>query len=129
MQFNGKDLSSIFNPSYCVLRIYLENQGIPQSDSDPLNNLIIQHSKNHRKNHLLSLGKHLDLGEGSLELRAENTLLAIEDKEQIIYQPILSTKTLIDSTEVEIFAGADFLILEEDEYFIRDCKMVKTIKD
>ncbi len=129
MQFNGKDLSSIFNPSYCVLRIYLENQGIPQSDSDPLNNLIIQHSKNHRKNHLLSLGKHLDLGEGSLELRAENTLLAIEDKEQVIYQPILSTKTLIDSTEVEIFAGADFFILEEDEYFIRDCKMVKTIKD
>ncbi len=129
MHLTGRDISSLFKPSYCSLRIFLQTQGITKSVPDPLDNLIIQHGKNHRKNHLLSLGKYLDLSEGSLENRAENTIFAIEDREKIIYQPVLSTKTSIGTTEVEIFAAADFFILEGDEYIIRDCKMVKNMKN
>lgn len=128
MQLTVKDITSLHKPTYCNLRIYLDSKGTPKSEPNSLKKLINRFGKQHEQNHLLSLGDIMDLREGSLEQRFQETGYAIADKVKIIYQPILYSKTMINETVVEIYGGADFFILEEDKYIIRDCKIIKNLK-
>ncbi|MED5579249.1 MAG: TM0106 family RecB-like putative nuclease [Nitrospinota bacterium] len=129
MQITTRDISTLYKPEYCSLRIYLDSIGTPKSEPDSLEKLIAKYGKQHERNHLHSLGDVMDLREGSLEERYQETCFAVEDKEKIIYQPVLHFKTVLEETEIEIYGEADFFILEGNEYIIRDCKMIKNLKE
>ena len=129
MQLVAKDISSLYKPSYCNLRIHLGSKGTPKSEPASLEKLINKFAKQHEQKHLRSLGNFMDLREGSLDQRFQETGYAITDKEKVIYQPILYAKTIIENTEVEIYGGADFFILEKDQYIIRDCKMINNLSN
>ena len=129
MQLTSKDITSLHKPSECSLRIYLGSKGTPKSEPASLEKLINKFAKQHEQNHLRTLGNFMDLREGSLDQRYQETGYAITDKEEILYQPILYAKTVIDKTEIEIYGGADFFISEKDNYIIRDCKMIKNLRN
>ena len=69
MQLAAKDISSLYKPSYCNLRIHLGSKGTPKSEPASLEKLINKFAKQHEQKHLRSLGNFMDLREGSLDQR------------------------------------------------------------
>jgi len=81
----------------------------------------------HEKGHLASLGLPLDLSSLPIDERVGRTLDAIASKVPVVYQPAFLVRHTIAGTDAEIVGVPDFLILDGDGYFIRDCKMSRPI--
>jgi uncharacterized protein len=63
------------------------------------------------------------------EERYAKTLEAIAARVAVIYQPAFRVMTFLDGIECEVVGYPDFLILDGDEYIIRDSKMARRIDD
>src|ERR1019366_4519790 len=76
---------------------------------------------------LQSLGTVVDLSEVPQEERFTKTQEAIAARAAVIYQPAFQVMTVIEGIECEVVGYPDFLILDGDEYIIRDSKMARRI--
>ncbi|GAB4116174.1 MAG: hypothetical protein Kow00103_11550 [Candidatus Caldatribacteriota bacterium] len=95
----------------------------------PFEELIYKLGMRHEKNYLNNIGEYVDLSEGRIEERATLTKKLMANQVPIIYQGVLQERLLIKGKVVEITGIPDFLIYENGNYCIRDCKLARHIDD
>ena len=117
------DVMTLFRPSECGLRVYLRSKKEPESEPSPFELVLRRLGNRHEQQHLATLAECVDLSEFPEEKRIEETKKAIQQKAPAIYQSAFAVTTVLNGTEVIISGRPDFLILDGDEYLIRDSKL------
>lgn len=123
MRIKSSDIYSLFRPEFCERRLYLKAQGIQESEPNPFTQLLFDLGNDYEAKHLQTLGKYIDLSEGSFEERFQNTLSQTSQNINVLYQPVLKTTISLKSDNIEIIGVPDFFIRHEKNYIIRDCKI------
>lgn len=116
---------SLFSPSKCELRLYLNSKGIEPTPPGAFEQVLSRLGQSHEKNHLYTFLEFLDL----TGKPAERTLEEIQRGSTVIYQGELRAQVQIDSRSTEVVGIPDFMIKEGTEYFVRDCKIARRISD
>ncbi|MCH8823251.1 MAG: TM0106 family RecB-like putative nuclease [Planctomycetes bacterium] len=129
MRLSASDFQTKFRPSECDLRIYLRNQNIPEAEPGPYEQVLRILGQRHEERHLATFEIVVDLSQGSEDERFAQSLKAIEAGKQVLYQPVLITQSVINNIDCIIRGDPDFLINENGEYVIRDCKMSRRINN
>jgi predicted RecB family nuclease len=123
MTLTGSDFYCAYRPSECDLRLYLYHQGVKPADPGIFEDVIRRLGERHERRRLEDLRDALNLGEGTLEDRHRRTLEAIGAKSPVIYQPVLLATMRLGSRDCSVVGIPDFLIREDEGYFIHDVKM------
>ena len=118
---SASSIYSLFRPSKCDRRVYLNAHGVAGLDKSEFEKLIEELGQKHERNHLDAFPDYLDLSEGSLEERIAATIDAVSAGVAVIYQGVLRSHLPVEGTEV--IGIPDFLIADERTYRIRDCKL------
>ena len=118
---SASSIYSLFRPSKCDRRVYLNAHGVAGRDKSEFEKLIEELGQKHERNHLDAFPDYLDLSEGSLEERIAATIDAVSAGVAVIYQGVLRSHLPVEGTEV--IGIPDFLIADERTYRIRDCKL------
>lgn len=112
---------TLFRPSRCDLRLYLQQIGIEPSPPGPFEQVLFQLGQRHEKNHLSTFSVFSDL----TNKPPANTLEEIRKGSPVIYQGEFCTQIQIDGRMIEIVGIPDFIIKDGSGYFIRDCKIAR----
>ncbi len=129
MRLIASDFITHDRPTLCDLRVWLRHRGEPEREASEYEKVLRRLGERHEREHLASLGAHLDLSRLAEEDRIRKTLEAIANRVPILYQPAFRMKHILGATEAEIVGMPDFLILDGDTYVIRDAKMARRIDD
>ena len=127
MRLTASDFMTYWRPSPCELRVYLHEKGEPEAEPGAFDEVMRRLGIRHEREHLATLGPHLDLSRGLIDERVGKTLEAIANKVPVIYQPAFVVRHMIAGIVAEIVGAPDFLILDGDGYLIRDGKMSRHI--
>ena len=127
---SSQDISNYLLPSKCELRVYLAASGLlPDQPNGPAMPLRKERERFLRQ-YLNGLGPHVcDLSSTPRNSRGQFTLEAIARREMIIYKPGLCRDFRLAGRNVEIYADADFLILDGEEYIVRDLSLAQKINE
>lgn len=117
-----------WRPSPCNLRVFLSEKGKPETEPSAFDEVMRRLGIRHEREHLATLGDFLDLSAVPIDERFGKTLEGIARKEPVIYQPAFFVRHSIAGTDVEIVGAPDFLILDGNDYVVRDCKMSRRIE-
>lgn len=117
------DVMTLYRPSECGLRVYLRNKKEPEAEASPFELVLRRLGIRHEQQHLATLADCVDLSRFPDEERTEETKKAVEQKAPAIYQVAFAAMTVLNGLEVTIAGRPDFLILDNDEYLIRDSKL------
>jgi predicted RecB family nuclease len=128
VRLTASDFMTYWRPSPCNLRVFLSEKGKPETDPSAFDEVMRRLGIRHEREHLATLGDFLDLSAVPIDERFGKTLEAIASEAPVIYQPAFLVKHRIAGTDVETVGAPDFLILDGDGYFVRDCKMSRRIK-
>lgn len=112
---------SLYSPSPCELRLYLNYIGKEQSPPSDFAEILFRLGLRHEKAHLISFSEVSDLT-GS---PSDKTLEEIRKGSPVIYQGELRTQAQIDSMMIDVVGIPDFLIKDAKGYIIRDCKLAR----
>ncbi len=85
--------------------------------------------KQHEQLHLSTLGSFADLSTVPTQERPERTRAAIDSKAPVIYQGALKANAVLGGMDCEVIGVPDFLILDGNDYRIRDSKIAKRITE
>ncbi|MCW5896714.1 MAG: TM0106 family RecB-like putative nuclease [Bacteroidetes bacterium] len=118
---SASSIYSLFRPSKCDRRVYLDAHGVVGREKSEFEKLIEELGQRHERNHLATFPNHLDLSDGSLEERILKTHEAVSKGVQIIYQGVL--RSHLAPGGVEVIGIPDFLIADGETYKIRECKL------
>lgn len=129
MRIVASDLMSLYLPSPCSARVIHRFRGEEEADPTEFDKVLRELGRRHEQEHLQSLGVFLDLSREPQEERFAKTQEAIAARTAVIYQPAFRLMTIIDGVEYEVVGYPDFMILNDDEYIIRDSKMARRIDD
>jgi uncharacterized protein len=129
MRIVASDLISLYLPSRCSKRVVLRSRGEEEAEPTEFDKVLQELGRRHEQEHLQSLGTVVDLSRVPQEERFAITQEAIAARTAVIYQPALRVSTFIDGIECEVVGYPDFLILDGDEYIIRDSKLARRIDD
>ncbi|WP_348262855.1 TM0106 family RecB-like putative nuclease [Telmatobacter sp. DSM 110680] len=129
MRIVASDLMSLYLPSPCSGRVIHRFRGEEEAEPTEFDRVLRELGRRHEQEHLQSLGAVVDLSRVPKEERFGKTLEAIAARVAVIYQPAFRLMTSIDGIECELVGYPDFLILNDDEYIIRDSKMARRIDD
>src|ERR1035437_4304385 len=129
MRLTASDIVSFYRPTLCALRIYLREQGIPETEASVFEEILQKLGERHEQKHLATLGRYEDLSAVPPEERVQRTLNAVRNHVPVIYQGELACDTTLDGTRVTIVGRPDFLILDGDAYLIRDSKLSRKVDD
>ena len=129
LRLTASDFYTLFRPSKCENRIYLEQAGVEQAPVSPYQEVVIRLGKRHEEVHLGCFPKYIDLSEGTLAERENKTKDAIKKEVPVIYQGVLSSVHEFNGQQFEILGEADFLIWQGDGYVIRDSKISRRISE
>lgn len=127
MRLIASDLMSLYRPSLCSGRVIHRFRGDDEAEPTEFDKVLQELGRRHELQHLQLLGTVVDLSEVPQEERFIKTQEAIAAKAAVIYQPAFRVMTLLDGRECEVVGYPDFLILDGDEYIIRDSKMARRI--
>src|ERR1035437_9104341 len=127
MRIFASDLMSLYLPSLCAGRVLRRYQGEEEAEPTEFDNVLQEHGRRHEQEHLQSLANVIDLSEVPQEERFTKTQEAIAARAAVIYQPAFRVMTFIEGIECEVVGNPDFLILDGDEYIIRDSKMARRV--
>jgi len=86
VQITVSDVASLYRPSKCERRVYLQTQDIAQSEATAYDECLRKMGINHEQQHLATLGEYVDLSKLSREKRIEATAKAISEGAAVIYQ-------------------------------------------
>jgi predicted RecB family nuclease len=117
------DVMTLYRPSKCGLRVYLRHLGEPEAEPSPFELVLRTLGNRHEQQHLATLTDCVDLSEVPDEERTEGTKKAVEQRAPAIYQSAFAANAVLNGTEVTLTGRPDFLILDNDEYLIRDSKL------
>lgn len=123
MRLVATDVMTLFRPSKCGLRVYLRHMGEPEADPGPFELVLRRLGIRHEQQHLATLSGCLDLSEYPEEQRMLETKKAVEHRVPAIYQSAFSASTKLNGIDTTIVGRPDFLILDGDQYVIRDSKL------
>src|SRR4051812_9005485 len=118
MRLTATAFYSYYRPSACELRVYLREQGLPETDPSPYERVLRRLGARHEAEHLRTLGGALDLGRGPQWLRELRTRRAIARREPVIYQGRLRARTTIAACDCEVVGEPDFMIRRDGGYVI-----------
>jgi predicted RecB family nuclease len=127
MRILVSDLMSLYLPSPCAGRVIHRFRGEEEAEPTEFDKVLQELGRRHELQHLAILGPFVDLSEIPQEERFEKTLAAIGARAAVIYQPAFRVLMTLEGIECEIVGYPDFLILDGDEYIIRDSKMARRI--
>ena len=129
MRLTASDISAVYRPTLCALRVYLREQRIPEAEASVFEEILRTLGQRHEQSHLATLGAYEDLSAVSPDQRAQRTIEAIRNHVPVIYQGELVRVTVLGGTNVSIVGRPDFLILEGDGYLIRDSKLSRKVDE
>ncbi len=127
MRLTATDFFPYYRPSQCDLRVWLRAQGEPEAEPGPYASVLMRLGAEHERRHLARFDSPLDLGEGTIEERAERTREAVAAGAAVIYQGVMRAETTIVGEEVEIVGVPDFMLRARAGYAIRDSKLSRRI--
>jgi predicted RecB family nuclease len=122
MRVLASDIITYYRPSECELRLYLRHKGEPAAEPSEFDKVLQRLGIRHEKEHLATLGAHLDLSGVSEADRVQKTRDAIAEAVGVIYQAAFSMDTTVDGVPVTVVGYPDFLIADNG-YRIRDSKL------
>ncbi len=124
--FSGSDFHTLFQPSVCQKRIWLEaNRAELAEDDSAFRELLLSRGRIIESRHLESIGEYKRpiYPIGDFKAGFKSTIELIKNKEPVIYQPVL-----LDETN-KYLAIPDLLLLDmNDKYKIRDVKLAVDLK-
>ena len=123
------DFYNYYCPSQCDLRIYLQQKGEPEAKPSPFHEVIRKIGLNHEKTHLASFPDCIDLGKKTGQVRLERTLEEIQKRTPVIYHPLFKSSMEILGRNIDVIGEPDFLVLDGDNYLIRDAKLSRRITE
>jgi predicted RecB family nuclease len=129
VRMTASDFVSYHRPTRCDLRVFLRHQREEEIAPGPYDEVLRRLGLRHEKNHLATFGTFADVSDASLHEQVKKTADAIAKKVPILYQPAFLANTVLGGTQVEIVGVPDFLILDGNEYLIRDSKMARRIDE
>lgn len=129
MRLIASDFITHHRPTPCELRVWLRHRGEPEREATEYEQVLRRLGERHEREHLASLGAHLDLSRLTGEERIRTTLEAVANRVPVLYQPAFRMKHILGATEAEIIGIPDFLILDGGGYIIRDSKMARRIDE
>lgn len=129
MQLSSSDIYQIYRPSPCVLRLYLDRQGVEAAAPGPYQEVIRGLGDRYEQAHRATFDVVRDVSAGSPETRQRETFEAIESAAPVIYQPYFSVPARLDGWDIEVAGIPDFLIRREGGYVIRDVKISRRITE
>ena len=127
MRIVASDLMSLYLPSRCSRRVVLRSRGEEEAEPTEFDKVLRELGRRHEQEHLQILGNVADLSRVPQEERFIKTQKAIAARTAVIYQPAFRLMTDLEGIECEVVGYPDFLILDGDEYIIRDSKMARRI--
>ncbi len=129
MRLTASDIVSLYRPAPCQLRVYLREHYAAESEPGAYDEIIERLGRLHEQNHLASLGAYEDISAGEPEQQSARTLEAIRTRVPVIYQGEFRVPATISGTGVEVVGRPDYLILDGDNYVIRDSKLSRQVDD
>jgi predicted RecB family nuclease len=129
MRLTASDIVSLYRPTPCSLRLYLREQGVPESEPSAFDQIIQTLGQVHEQNHLATLGAYEDISAVYRDLRVSRTLEAIQSRVPVIYQAEFECDFIISGSPVVVVGRPDFLILDGDNYVIRDSKLSRQVDE
>src|ERR1035437_1665340 len=127
MKLTASDIVSLYRPAPCQLRVYLREQGIPESEPSEFEKTIQKLGHDHEQKHLATLGAYEDISVVRRDQRVSRTLEAIRSRVPVIYQAEFEHAFTISGSPVVVVGRPDFLILDVDGYIIRDSKLSRKV--
>ena len=112
---------SLYSPSTCELRLYLNYIGKEQSPLSAFAEILFRLGLRHEKAHLTSFPVVSDLTGAT----SDTTLEEIRKESPVIYQGELKSQAQIDGMMIEVVGIPDLMIKEPKGYVIRDCKLAR----
>jgi uncharacterized protein len=109
------------------LRLYLRGQGVLESEPSAFEEIIQTLGQRHEQNHLATLGAYEDISVVERGQRASRTLEAIASRVPVIYQSEFEHEFIISGSPVVVVGRPDFLIIDGDNYIIRDSKLSRKV--
>ena len=120
---SSQDLRDLVQPSKCARRLRLKLAKEQKTDESPL----VQTIKQLHKQFLLQQFKNLGYAEENSSrdhsARHESTLRSIEQKQEVIFRPLLICQSTFRGTPVSVHAEADLLLRESDGYLARNFRI------
>ena len=129
MRLTASDIVSLYRPTPCSLRVYLREQGVPQAEPSVFEQILQTLGERHEQDHLATLGPYGDLSAVSPDEKVSRTADAIRNRVPVIYQGEFASDTAIGGIPVTIVGRPDFLILDGDNYVVRDSKLSRQVDD
>jgi len=127
MKLTASDIVSLYRPTPCSLRLYLREHDVPESEPSAFDKIIQTLGEAHEQKHLTTLGAYEDISKVERDQRVLRTLEAIQKRVPVIYQAELEYATKINANSVAIVGRPDFLILDGNDYIIRDSKLSRRV--
>ena len=127
MNLTPSHIYTLYTPSVCTRRVYLRAKNYSEAEPSPFQKLLDELGLRHEQNHLDTFEKYTDLQDGSIDQRVANTIDAVHNKADAIYQGVL--RSVLPGTQESVFGIPDFLIRSDDGYVIRDCKLARKADD
>jgi predicted RecB family nuclease len=114
-----QDLFTLHRPTRCFRRIDCEQRGVPSGERSAFLLEMRRLEQFREDEHRRLLGDMLDLTQGTPEEQMVATLKAIGDRVPRIFRPVLRARAPFGD-EPELVGTPDFLILDGDNYIIRE---------
>jgi len=127
MRLTASDIVSLYRPTPCSLRLYLRDQGVEESEPSAFDQIIRTLGEVHEQKHLATLGAYEDISIVERVPRVSRTLEAIRGRVPVIYQAEFEYATTISGSPVVVVGRPDFLILDGNNYIIRDSKLSRKV--
>ena len=129
MRLTASDIVCLYRPEPCSLRVYLREHGIAESEPGAYDQIIEKLGQRHEQGHLATLGTYEDIGAVERDRRVSRTLEAIRSRVPVIYQAEFECDFTINGSPVTVVGRPDFLILDSDNYIIRDSKLSRKVDE
>jgi len=123
MRLVASDIITLHRPAPCELRVYLRHNGAPEAAPGPFDEVLRRLGIRHEEQHLKTLGAYVDLSRIPEQGRIKETQEAIASNAPVIYQPAFVCSCQLGGVNVAVVGTPDFLILDGDNYRIRDSKL------
>ena len=127
MELHASDIVALYRPSLCENRLLRRERGEPESEPSAFDEVLHRLGIRHEREHLSTLGPHLDLSSAAFPERFHRTAEAIFNREPVLYQPAFQVTVVLDGLQTVIVGVPDFLIWSNDGYLIRDSKLSRHI--
>ena len=129
MRITASDIVTLYRPAPCPSRVWLREHGVSESEPGAYDEIIEQLGRLHEQKHLISLGVYEDISAVEPEGRATKTLESIRAHVPVIYQGEFRVQTTLSGTVVEVVGRPDYLIIDGDNYLIRDSKLSRKVDE